>query len=117
MHPSSLRAFQRDQGQHPGSVELISTNKTKQTYARRLFRLSFGTPFSALHSSARNSLLVSSLPMFCTHVFDSAGAGIEPTRPPPAGGVALFTGLPPLAEELRLFFRFVADTKSERAKN
>jgi hypothetical protein len=34
MHPSSLRAFQRDQEhdmKHPGSVDLISTNKTKQT--------------------------------------------------------------------------------------
>jgi len=34
MHPSSSRAFQRDQVhdvKHPGSVDLISTNKTKQT--------------------------------------------------------------------------------------
>jgi len=33
MHPSSSRAFQRDQERdlkHPGSVDLISTNKTKQ---------------------------------------------------------------------------------------
>jgi hypothetical protein len=34
MHPSSSRAFQRDQEgnlKHPGSVDLIGTNKTKQT--------------------------------------------------------------------------------------
>jgi hypothetical protein len=34
MHPSSLRAFQRDQERdlkHPSLVDLISTNKTKQT--------------------------------------------------------------------------------------
>ncbi len=34
MHPSSSRAFQRDQKhdlKHPGWVDLISTNKTKQT--------------------------------------------------------------------------------------
>jgi hypothetical protein len=34
MHPSSSRAFQRDQEcylKHPGLVDLISTNKTKQT--------------------------------------------------------------------------------------
>jgi hypothetical protein len=34
MHPSSLRAFQRDQEldlKHPSLVDLISTNKTKQT--------------------------------------------------------------------------------------
>jgi hypothetical protein len=33
MHPSSLRAFQRDQEhylKHAGLVDLISTNKTKQ---------------------------------------------------------------------------------------
>jgi hypothetical protein len=34
MHPSSSRAFKRDQEhnlKHPGSVDLIGTNKTKQT--------------------------------------------------------------------------------------
>jgi hypothetical protein len=34
MHPSSSGAFQKDQEldlKHPGSVDLISTNKTKQT--------------------------------------------------------------------------------------
>jgi hypothetical protein len=34
IHPSSSRAFQRDQERnlkHPGSVDLVSTNKTKQT--------------------------------------------------------------------------------------
>jgi len=35
MHPSFSRAFQEDQEErdpkHPGSVDLISTNKTKQT--------------------------------------------------------------------------------------
>jgi hypothetical protein len=34
MHPSSSRAFQRHQEpdlKHPGSVDLIGTNKTKQT--------------------------------------------------------------------------------------
>jgi hypothetical protein len=34
VHPSSSRAFQRDQEhdlKHPGSLDLISTNKTKQT--------------------------------------------------------------------------------------
>jgi hypothetical protein len=34
MHPSSSRAFQRDQEcdlKHPGSMDLKSTNKTKQT--------------------------------------------------------------------------------------
>jgi hypothetical protein len=34
VHPSSSRAFQRDQEhnlKHPGAVDLISTDKTKQT--------------------------------------------------------------------------------------
>jgi len=34
MHPSSSRAFERDQKldlKHPGLVDLISRNKTKQT--------------------------------------------------------------------------------------
>jgi hypothetical protein len=34
MHPSSLRAFQREKEcnmKHTGSVDLIGTNKTKQT--------------------------------------------------------------------------------------
>jgi hypothetical protein len=34
MHPTSSRAFQRDQEhelKHPGSVDLIGANKTKQT--------------------------------------------------------------------------------------
>jgi hypothetical protein len=33
MHPSSLKAFQRDQEhdlKHPGAMDLVSTNKTKQ---------------------------------------------------------------------------------------
>jgi hypothetical protein len=34
MHPSSLKAFQKDQKcnlKHPNLVDIISTNKTKQT--------------------------------------------------------------------------------------
>jgi hypothetical protein len=39
MHPSSSRAFQRDQEcdlKRPGSVDLISTNKTKQNKTNKL---------------------------------------------------------------------------------
>jgi hypothetical protein len=35
MHPSSSRAFQKDREhdlKHPSSVDLLNTNKTKQTY-------------------------------------------------------------------------------------
>ncbi len=51
MHPYSLRAFQRDQEcylKHPGSVEFISTNKTKQTNYLCFLMLNTPTIFKPL---------------------------------------------------------------------
>jgi len=44
MHPSSLRAFQTDQEhnlKHPSSVDLRSTNKTKQNKTKQTNKTSF----------------------------------------------------------------------------